>query len=135
MVQVTTCVTQVHVHHVSLKILIHFVSAGASRIYVPKLTLHTKHNMPPCDFSPEKYQVRCDSGLRKEKKATLGRSQTSKTVPQEEPTNNPAMSVNSLMISYPSHVRGSEASIHSLLAIYELISICETNRKHKKGRL
>nr|prf Ala-glyoxylate aminotransferase 2 [Rattus norvegicus] len=28
----------------------------ASRIYVPKLTLHTKHNMPPCDFSPRKYQ-------------------------------------------------------------------------------
>lgn len=28
----------------------------ASRIHVPKLTLHTKHNMPPCDFSPEKYQ-------------------------------------------------------------------------------
>lgn len=28
----------------------------ASRIYVPKLTLHTKPNMPPCDFSPEKYQ-------------------------------------------------------------------------------
>lgn len=28
----------------------------ASRIAVPKLTLHTKHSMPPCDFSPEKYQ-------------------------------------------------------------------------------
>ncbi|GAB1299246.1 Alanine--glyoxylate aminotransferase 2, mitochondrial [Apodemus speciosus] len=29
---------------------------GASLISVPKLTLHTKHSMPPCDFSPEKYQ-------------------------------------------------------------------------------
>ncbi|XP_021064162.1 alanine--glyoxylate aminotransferase 2, mitochondrial isoform X1 [Mus pahari] len=32
------------------------LSLGASRIAVPKLTLHTKHPMPPCDFSPEKYQ-------------------------------------------------------------------------------
>ncbi|XP_006520132.1 alanine--glyoxylate aminotransferase 2, mitochondrial isoform X1 [Mus musculus] len=32
------------------------LSLGASRIAVPKLTLHTKHSMPPCDFSPEKYQ-------------------------------------------------------------------------------
>ncbi|EDL03305.1 alanine-glyoxylate aminotransferase 2, isoform CRA_d [Mus musculus] len=27
------------------------LSLGASRIAVPKLTLHTKHSMPPCDFS------------------------------------------------------------------------------------
>nr|XP_034379447.1 alanine--glyoxylate aminotransferase 2, mitochondrial isoform X3 [Arvicanthis niloticus] len=32
------------------------LSLGASRISVPKLTLHTKPSMPPCDFSPEKYQ-------------------------------------------------------------------------------
>ncbi|XP_062068500.1 alanine--glyoxylate aminotransferase 2, mitochondrial isoform X1 [Lepus europaeus] len=32
------------------------LSLGASRTSVAKLSLHTKPKMPPCDFSPERYQ-------------------------------------------------------------------------------
>uniref|UniRef100_A0A8C5P0W9 Alanine--glyoxylate aminotransferase 2, mitochondrial n=1 Tax=Jaculus jaculus TaxID=51337 RepID=A0A8C5P0W9_JACJA len=33
-----------------------FLKLGVSWISVPKLTLHAKPSMPPCDFSPERYQ-------------------------------------------------------------------------------
>ncbi|EDL82994.1 alanine-glyoxylate aminotransferase 2, isoform CRA_b [Rattus norvegicus] len=46
----------------------------ASRIYVPKLTLHTKHNMPPCDFSPEKYQSLAYNHVLEIHKHTFGGS-------------------------------------------------------------